>query len=329
MTYLNKENKHSKILPSADEQSRQDIACAWLVENDLSILSDEQNTDFQKWITQDSRNLGAYVRAHAHFESLNYMRSAPQPVQPQAKAIAPLPRRNFLYQSMVASTVGLAWLAQPGTTADDETFSLKNSKLLPRHFSLNKDEVVLDINTEAHSRHTAKRMIADIVTGRMGLKVSQSLLLHAKEVVFKGKCIDCDVFLDHDTLELALYSGSLTWSHAAQRGASQSAMVLTFKQDPVKGLLYTTSHLSQEDIQKHKAWRNNQAIFDRTSVLEAANLLNRYSTQHIRIASKRLAHAHVSGTFGFGMPEDFAQALCTLFGCHQHLTAQTITLTDV
>ena len=330
MTYFNKDNATPPPtpLPFDTESSRQDQACQWLIENDLSTLPDEENSDFQKWLNQDSRNLGAYIRAHVHFESLNYIRTAPPPACTQ-QSPPPLARRAFLSQAMVAGVAGLGLLLQPDmTTADDGTFLLKNSKLLPRHVLLEQDEVVLDVKTEAHSKHVTKRMIADIVTGRMGVKVKNGLQLHAQNMVFKGDCLDCDVVLTHNSLEVALYNGALTWHHATQRGASQSPSLLTFRQDPTKGLIAKSLNLTAQDIQKHKAWRYNQAIFDRTSLAEAAAILNHYTTRPVYIASKRLAQAHVSGTFGFGMPEDFAQAVCTLFKCHQHPTAQNIILAD-
>ncbi len=75
------------------------------------------------------------------------------------------------------------------------------------------------------------------------------------------------------------------------------------------------------------AWRQGEVVFKDTTILEAANELNRYGATKIVVTDADVARTRVSGLFKINRPADFATAVAELNGVRVRRTASTIELT--
>jgi transmembrane sensor len=62
------------------------------------------------------------------------------------------------------------------------------------------------------------------------------------------------------------------------------------------------------------AWRRGEIVFDNSTLIDAAEELNRYSETHLVIADPRLASLRVSGVFSTKDVPEVAKAFATLYG---------------
>ncbi len=75
------------------------------------------------------------------------------------------------------------------------------------------------------------------------------------------------------------------------------------------------------------AWRQGEVVFKDTTILDAANELNRYGTTKIVVTDAAVARTRVSGLFKVNRPADFATAVAELNGVRVRRTASGIELT--
>jgi len=75
------------------------------------------------------------------------------------------------------------------------------------------------------------------------------------------------------------------------------------------------------------AWRQGEVVFKDTTILEAANELNRYGATKIVVTDADVARTRVSGLFKINRPADFATAVAELNGVRVRRTASAIELT--
>jgi transmembrane sensor len=62
------------------------------------------------------------------------------------------------------------------------------------------------------------------------------------------------------------------------------------------------------------AWRRGEIVFDNSTLIDAAEELNRYSDDHLVIADPQIASLHVSGVFSTKDVPEVAKAFATLYG---------------
>lgn len=75
------------------------------------------------------------------------------------------------------------------------------------------------------------------------------------------------------------------------------------------------------------AWRQGEVVFKDTTILEAANELNRYGPTKIVVTDPAVARTRVSGLFKINRPADFATAVAELNGVRVRRTTNAIELT--
>lgn len=115
-----------------------------------------------------------------------------------------------------------------------------------------------------------------------------------------------------DSVSVTLIEGSVAISRADRPGPS---VVL----DP--GQRWSASanaspRIDAPPLAGVTAWREGKAVFDDTSLAEAAAEMNRYGGPEIRLSDPRLAALRVSGAFDTREPVAFAEAIAALHGLH-------------
>ncbi|MDA5194997.1 FecR family protein [Govanella unica] len=73
------------------------------------------------------------------------------------------------------------------------------------------------------------------------------------------------------------------------------------------------SKFSDDLIARNLAWREGGISLDGETVLEAAQLFNRYNRRQISVADVGLANEEIVGWFDIDQPETFAQAVASAF----------------
>lgn len=86
--------------------------------------------------------------------------------------------------------------------------------------------------------------------------------------------------------------------------------------------------LDRPSIEALTAWRRGEVVFDDTSLLDAAEELNRYNAEHLVIADPSLASLRISGVFSTGDLEEVARAIAVLHHLRAHREGGEIQLTQ-
>jgi len=85
--------------------------------------------------------------------------------------------------------------------------------------------------------------------------------------------------------------------------------------------------LDRPSIEAVTAWRRGEVVFEDTNLLEAAEELNRYNSEHLVIADPSLASLRISGVFSTGDLEEVARAIAVLHHLHARREGGEIRLT--
>ena len=85
--------------------------------------------------------------------------------------------------------------------------------------------------------------------------------------------------------------------------------------------------LDRPSIEAVTAWRRGEVVFEDTTLLEAAEELNRYNAEHLVIADPSLASLRISGVFSTGDMEEVARAVAQLHHLRAHREGGEIRLT--
>jgi transmembrane sensor len=86
--------------------------------------------------------------------------------------------------------------------------------------------------------------------------------------------------------------------------------------------------LDRPSIEAVTAWRRGEVMFEDTSLLDAAEELNRYNAEHLVIADPSLASLRISGVFSTGDLEEAARAIAVLHHLHARREGGEIRLTQ-
>jgi transmembrane sensor len=285
-------------------------AAAWVARLDRSGTDESDHPELQRWLAEDGRHRGAFVRARAMWQMLDGEASAPERALPVLEA--PVTRRA-LVAGLAACVVGGATLVTLGWPRPAEATMLRTGFGEIRRFGLSGGgQLVLD-GTSAVALHHDDQPRLDLLAGaawidlgpasptlgvvaggmRLSAVASSLALRHdpQPEVIVAKGFVD---LLDGDAQATRLGPGA-----RARRGADSVTRI---------------DQLSPGSLDRMLAWRTGDIDLDGETVAAAADRFNLYNRRRIVIADTELAGKRVVGRFTLHRPDDFADAVAAMYG---------------
>lgn len=139
-------------------------------------------------------------------------------------------------------------------------------------------------------------------------------------------------------LSVTLIEGKVSFRPAAGGGGQAVAPAETVVMHPGERVLLTKApggaathqQVDHPVIDQVTAWRRNEVVFDKTSLMDAVTEMNRYGrTPIVLAASQGLADRLISGVYRTGDNASFARAVAALHGLAVHEQKDRIALTEL
>lgn len=231
--------------------------------------------------------------------------------------------RAWASAAAVLAVCGIAWQLSPyGYEPNTYKTGLGEQKIveLPDH-----SHIALDARTRLRVRFTANARIVELLDGQAQFSVAKDparpfkVEAGGKTIVAVGTVFDVEyvdqqvrvamvegrvAVLSQDPMRLAKVPGADTRSSSdllpIELSAGEALQVRTDGAATV---------LPKADIEAATAWRQGKVIFRDQTLAEAVHRLNRYSHTQVVIDDPALAQMRVSGVFGSGDAQAFAEAM--------------------
>ena len=285
-------------------------AAAWVARLDRSGTDESDHPELQRWLAEDGRHRGAFVRARAMWQMLDGTTSAPARSLPALEA--PVTRRA-LVAGLAACVVGGGALVTLGWPRPAEATMLRTGFGEIKRFGLSGGgQLVLD-GTSAVALHHEDQPRLDLLAGGAwidlgsgsptlsvtagGMRLAASAASLAlrrdpqPEVIVAKGFVD---LLGGDAQATRLGAGA-----RAQRGADSVTRI---------------EQLSPGALDRILAWRTGDIDLDGETVAAAADRFNLYNRRRVVIADTELANKRVVGRFTLHRPDDFADAVAAMYG---------------
>lgn len=304
-------------------------AFEWVARKFARGLSDAESVEFDAWYAADSRHKGAYARAMAIYNAINFA-TAPQSLAPeryQATEKHTTSRRGFLmYGALAACLAATVGLASFSALRDDKILTTAKGEF--RKVPL-QDKSIATINsgTRIEVEFTARQRKINLRKGEAWFEVakdkSKPFIVEAGDARIRAVGTAFSVRRFANGTEVLVTEGTVeVWSRdqnaqrrqlrAGERAfLAQEASVISVARQP-------------SEINRKLAWREGKLILTNQTLNDAVADFNRYSARTIVIVDATLGDKRLFGQYKLDSPELFAKDVSTVLGVPIDITADTI-----
>lgn len=275
--------------------------------------------ELQAWLAADTRHRGAFVRARAIWRIMDH--DAPPIARPADSFAEPRITRRAMGAGLAASGVGLVvalnW-PQPAAAV-----VLRTGFGQIRRFALaGGGALVLDGDSHAVVHGDAAPRL-DLLAGALWVDLPQ----RPSPLLLRTGGLD----LTASTAALALRRAPIPEAIIARgfvdlagrdRRATQIGAGSRVRRD--RDAVIQIDQVAPQALDRLLAWRTGDIDLDGETVAAAADRFNAYNRRHILIADPSLASQRVVGRFALHRPDDFADAVATMFAGRVERAAGTI-----
>lgn len=316
-------------------QTIDEAAAVWAARMDRGPLSDEDAQTLETWLAEDSRRLGALIRARALFARTESAWSLEPVFNPRSfdRRAAPSPTRRRLLGwgagGAVAASVGAATVIGYSLTAST-SYATERGEM--RQVPL-ADGSNLTLNTLSEVRVRDRSGGSDVrfVAGEVllvlardaqrgcTLRVDDWRVQAASAAVFVSRLPD-------GPAHVTTHRGAVRISGPDLAGPLRLEAGRRLVLDDAVGLAGRVETLSADQLSRELSWREGQLAFHDESLARAVAAFARYSRQPIVIRDPALRSETVSGLFAANDPAGFAQAIGAAFGVPVRVEADRIVI---
>lgn len=321
----------SSVIEDDDIES---IAAQWVMRQDRGALSPEDQRSLDAWLEQDTRHLGAFVRAQAMWLDVDRL-AALNAGRPTAEQ-PPSRRVEFARAASIAGVcfavaltafgVSRAYLAGRQTTDLGEV----------RRITLNDGSAVA-LNTSSVMQVKYEREQRRIVLrqGEAFFQVAHDeqrpFIVEARDVSIRAVGTAFTVRVREDgSVGVVVTEGVVEVTRPGESTVSpqkerviRNQEVIAEARQPI-----AATALTQNEVARRLAWEEGQLIFDGERLDRAVAEVNRYSPTPVVIDSPRLAGQSFVGVFRTGDARAFAHAAAAAFNARVSEDAGTLRITD-
>lgn len=305
-------------------------AAAWLCRLDSDERSAKTEAGFQDWLHADPAHEEAFRQYSDVWQMMPGAMTASR-VQGQGKPVraAQTPRPSRFMPAFAAAAVlvlavvagGVWWQGQPTVYETElghqEVMTLSDGSRV----SLNTDSKIAVSYSGRHRR-------IDLLRGEAMFDVAHNpdrpFLVMADAERVRALGTSFSVRREGDRVSVVLVKGSVELARARGDGYEPQMIMAAGERATVDGA--GRVNLDRPAVAEVTAWRKGEVVFNETTILEAANELNRYNTTKIVVTDPEVARIRVTGIFESNDPAEFAAAVAQLNKVRARRTGQGIEL---
>lgn len=283
-------------------------AATWLSRLHSSNKSQRTENAFRAWLAESDEHARAFERATEIWDMIpSVAGDIPREAADRIKNRRPLAMAASV--ALVAAAGSAWWATRPPIY--ETRVGEQQVVLLADH-----SRVALNTNSELEIKYSKaeRRVILD--HGEALFEVSHDtarpfLVVSGDQIV---RAVGTKFVVRHEDGEtrVTLIEGKVqVLGPAAARRAPLAVL------NPGQRIIVTAdagASLDTPSLDAAIAWRRGEIVFDNTTLIDAAEELNRYSDDHLVIADPRLASLRVSGVFSTKDVPEVAKAFATLYG---------------
>lgn len=316
-----------------------EAAAHWAARMDADVVSDEERRAFEAWRDRAAENAAAYERAVAAMcvfddahddQHLDALRRAALRYQPErsffgAKSIAAgiallvvgiaaliVYRGPHLFKQVPVASLYEKGVADYATRRGE-----KLDVTLP-----DGSAVTLNTDTDLDVAFDGRHRTVEVLRGQAFFNVAKDplrpfiVVAGGKQIVAVGTAFD--VRLDKERVEVLLVEGRVVVENVSQAGSAAppaETAQASIHLSPGETLVATEQevlHRAAPEAERLLKWRDGLIEFDDTSLADAVEEFNRYSTQTIRIEDSKLGQLRISGVFRTNSQRKFLEAVTSL-----------------
>lgn len=351
---MERDDMHDEAAPPAAERQ----AAEWFLRRRQRTPDPAQETAFQQWLTASPENAQAFADTQSTWRSFDDHATLPELVVAREQALASVRRvqakrwanpggdepaaRRFVRQSrwplaaaaLVAISVGVLWkLDLLGGDRYGTGIGEQRTVLLPDSSSM-----VLDAMTNVRVHYSRGVRLIEMHEGQAQFDVAADggrpfrVRVGGRTIEALGTSFTV-TYIDKRT-RIALLDGRVkVGSSDADVGAAATPAARSASDRVLKpGDALSIDASGRQMLKEHAdpalatAWRQGKIIFQQEPLREAVERLNRYSRVRLQIADPSIDQWPVSGIFGAGDAEAFADALASYFPIQAHRSDGAIEL---
>lgn len=299
-----------------DHLKLQAEAASWLARLHSSAKSPNTESAFRAWLAESEAHQQAFERATEIWDMLpsvagNYV-SASRPDRRRDIA-APRPSWRVAVAAAVGAVLVLGplwWETRP--LAYETKVGEQQVVMLADH-----SRVALNTNSELEIRYSKAERRVVLDHGEALFEVSHDVarpfLVVSGDDIVRAVGTKFVVRRDSGETRVTLLEGKVqVFGPSAPRRAPLAVLA------PGQRLTVTPDAGAELDkpssLDAVTAWRRGEIVFDNSSLIDAAEELNRYSDNHLVIADPAIASLRVSGVFSTKDVPEVAKAFASLYG---------------
>jgi transmembrane sensor len=298
-----------RMVSTHDHSRIQAEAASWLSRLHNSDKGASADGAFRAWLDESEAHRQAFERATEIWDMLPSAADdyrAPAPVTESARW------QPWTMAASLAALLGAGsawWVTRPPTY---ETHVGEQQVVM----LADNSRVALNTNSELQVRYSKALRRVILEHGEALFEVSHDaarpFLVYSGEDVVRAIGTKFVVRNENGVTRVTLLEGKV---QVMGPSAASKAPLAVLR--PGQRLTVTTdagASLDTPSLDAATAWRRGEIVFDNSTLIDAAEELNRYSDSHLVIADPRLASLRVSGVFSTKDVPEVAKAFATLYG---------------
>lgn len=289
-------------------------ASAWAVRSAERSLDPLEQQQLALWLEEDSRHLGAYVRAQALWLDLDRVAALDRGAR---QGVPPSPRRTVPWRRYaIAASVALA--AFGGMAVYDHVDGrISTGRGEVRRVALEDGSIVtLNGNSAVQVRYKDDVRQVILRRGEALFEVAHNsrrpFVVSAEGLKVRAVGTEFVVGLEDGGVEVTVEEGVVAVGGSAS-GSSTPRYIRRNEQFVAAQTGPRKAVLDAADVERRMAWRKGLLVFNGQQLGAAAAEVNRYSDLRVVIEDPTLARAEFMGVFKLGDSRAFANAAANAF----------------
>jgi len=321
-----------------EPEGRDEEAASWCLRLSESELTPSEQKLFEAWLGEPG-NVQAFDEAVAIWRTAEAVAGRPGMIAERAAALDRFRKANSArwLRGISRRWPGVSSIAAVLLVALLSVFLLRSTgqqyetNIGERRVAMLEDgsRVSLDAATRVDVRIADDKRQLTLMSGRAKFDVAKdplrpfSVVAGDKIVVATGTSFSVELL--GDQVRVLLYEGKVDVLDRSDSAAGpqrvklpnavlSAGQALTPGHELVIPSSETAAVIDAADISRSLAWEAGQLSFDNEPLPLAAQRMNRYSREKLRIGDPALAGMHVNGVFTTGDVDAFVEGVSTLYG---------------
>jgi transmembrane sensor len=317
-------------------QEASNRAVMWLIRRSEPGWSNEQQQEFDAWLSASTLHRAAYLRQREGWRAADRLASLGAAsfasIAPSShwRKLAPWALAACLLLAVIVGAVG-ARTQMFAATMPRQTFATEVGahNAVPLSDGSN---IELNTATIIHAAISKQRREVWLDQGEAYFEVARKdglpFVVHAGERDITVLGTRFSVRRDGAKVIVAVAEGKVKVDNAGDPQAVGSTIITTGNVAIGLGASTLVAERTPEEIERSLAWRGGMLSFSDTRLADVASEFNRYNNRPIRISDERAADILIDGAFQASNVDAFVRLLRDAYGLKIKETSESIEISD-